>query len=151
MASLTAARSSGSAVLIRYANSSILDHPSPIVVGATGLKRTGYVADRQGTTVFRAVDLPISNPSDHPDGPRRAWSHFRNSRCSAWCVEKPADSSEYRHLKSVRRRTSCAVSTARTPTLASLASRAGVAVGLNAPPPVVPSSVISSPVVRWWY
>ena len=63
---------------------------------------------------------------------------------------KPADSSEYRHLKSVRRRTSCVVSTA----LASadhLASRGGITVGLGAAPPGVPSWVISSPVVTWWH
>lgn len=91
-------------------------------------------------------------PGFHPIGPRRAWSHFRKSKRSAWCDENPADSSEYRHLKSVRRRTSCAESTARTPPFAGLARRVGITVGLGAAPPVVPSSVISSPVVnRWWH
>ena len=106
MVSLIAARSSGSAARMRYASSSILDHPSPIIVGAIGRKRTGYVAYRQGGAVFRAVVYPVHQPSRvlpaYPSGPRRAWSHFRKSRCSAWCDEKPADSSEYRHLKSVR-------------------------------------------------
>jgi len=111
------------------------------------------MACRQGRGVSflvgkRLVEkLLVEKLAAYPSGPRRAWSHLRNSSCSAWCEVKPADSREYRHLKSVRRRTSCAVNAARTPTLASLALRAGIAVGLASAPPVVPSSVISSPVV----
>ena len=146
MVLLIAGRSSGSAERMRYANSSMMDHPSPTIVGATGVKRTGYVEHRQG-------NLTISgrmSAQDIPAGPRRAWSHFRKSRCAACRELKPADSSEYRHLKSVKRRTSCAVSAARILPRASLASRIGTAVRLGAAPSVVPSWGISSPVIAWY-
>ena len=123
-----------------------MDHPSLTVGGATGVKRTGYVQYRQGN----AADPAGTAAQEIPAGPRRAWSHFRKSRCAACRELKPADSSEYRHLKSVRRRTSCAVSAARILPRASLASRIGTAVEPRAAPSVVPSSGISSPVIAWY-
>ena len=107
IALLIAGRSSGSAARIRNASSSMVDHPSPSIVRAFGLKRTGYVVSRQGGLncwphrLWLRRRKPIEHrppqnqrPERQPSARLRACSHFRKSRCAAWRDVNPADSSE---------------------------------------------------------